>query len=334
LSRQERIKFIDKSRKNLSVAKQCKLLGINRSTLYYHAVEKIDANDVELMNEIREIWSCIPFYGYRRITKELRAKGHKINRKKVQRLMKLAGICAIYPKPRTSIKNKEHTTYPYLLKDLEINRVNQVWEVDITYLKLGNGFMYLVALIDVHSRYIVDWELSNTLDAEFCVAMLQRTLRFIKPEIINSDQGCQFTSEGWINMLKANGITISMDGKGRCLDNIYIERFWRSFKYEDFHLNDYQSVPELRKGVKTYMEFYNHRRWHQALDYKTPAEVYFESLPVGLWTSPSDQPEPFGTCVQAANNLMENANAFPTSYSTACPHSLASRPQGPQAQLQ
>ena len=231
--------------------------------------------------------------------------------------MQLGGISAIYPKPRTSIKNKEHTTYPYLLKDLEINRVNQVWEVDITYLKLGNGFMYLVALIDVHSRYIISWELSNTLDAEFCVDMLQRTLCFMKPKILNSDQGCQFTSEEWINVLKAAGITISMDGKGRCLDNIYIERFWRSFKYEDFKLNDYQSVTELRRGIKSYIEFYNQRRWHQALNYKTPAEVYFEDLPVDLWTSPSDQPEPCRTCGQVMNNLMENANAFPIRLFTA-----------------
>lgn len=311
------MKFIDSSCQKLSVAKQCELLGVNRSTIYYQAVEKVDGHDIELMNEIREIWACIPFYGYRKITKELRAKGQKVNRKKVQRLMRLAGIQAIYPKPRTSIKNKGHVIYPYLLKDLEINRANQVWGVDITYLKLGNGFMYLVALIDIHSRYIVGWELSNTLDADFCVAMLKRTLLFIKPEIVNSDQGCQFTSEEWINTLKANGVTISMDGKGRCLDNIYIERFWRSFKYEDFKLNDYQSVLELKKGIKDYIEFYNNKRWHQALDYKIPAEVYFENLPVDLWTSPSGQPEPFGTCGQAMNNLMENARAFPTRLFTA-----------------
>ena len=211
-----------------------------------------------------------------------------------------------------------------MLKDLEIKSANQVWQVDITYLKLGNGFMYLVALIDIHSRYIVGWELSNTLDANFCVEMLQHILRLIKPEIVNSDQGCQFTSEGWISTLKANGIKISMDGKGRCLDNIYIERFWRSFKYEDFYLNDYQSVKELRQGIKSYIEFYNHKRWHQSLDYKRPADVYFENWPVDLWTSPSDQPEPFGTCGQTDGQNY----VLPT----ACPHSLASRPQGQQAE--
>lgn len=302
------------------MTKQCELLGVNRSTIYYQPAEMLDTNDVELMNEIREIWCCIPFYGYRRITKELKEKGRHVNRKKVQRLMQLMGIQAIYPKPKTSVKNKAHEIYPYLLKDLEIKRINQVWAVDITYLKTGQGFMYLVALIDIHSRYIVGWELSNTLDAEFCVGMLQHTLRSIKPEIINSDQGCQFTSEGWIKTLKANKIAISMDGKGRCLDNIYIERFWRSFKYEDFYLNDYQSVLELRKGVTDYIEFYNHKRWHQSLDYKRPADVYFENMPVDLWTSPSDQAEPFGTCGQADGQNY----VLPT----ACPHSLASRPQG------
>lgn len=303
---------------DLSVTKQCELLGVNRSTIYYQPAEMIEADDVELMNEIREIWYCIPFYGYRRITKELKEKGRVVNRKKVQRLMRLMGIQAIYPKPKTSIKNKAHEIYPYLLKDLEIKRSNQVWAVDITYLKLGKGFMYLVALIDIHSRYIISWELSNTLDAEFCVEMLRHALQFIKPEIVNSDQGCQFTSEAWINTLKESEVAISMDGKGRCLDNIYIERFWRSFKYEDFYLNDYQSVTELRQGVKNYIKFYNHKRWHQSLNYKTPAEVYFKDLPVDLWTSPSEQPGPFGTCGQTDGQNY----VLPT----ACPHSLASRP--------
>lgn len=314
------------------MTKQCELLGVNRSTIYYQSGEIVNADDIELMNEIRDTGRGIPFYGYRRITQELKEKGRIVNRKRVQRLMQLMGIQAIYPKPKTSVKNKAHEIYPYLLKDLEIKSSNQVWAVDITYLKMGRGFMYLVALIDIHSRYIVGWGLSNTLDAEFCVEMLQHTLRSIKPEIVNSDQGCQFTSEGWINTLKANGIKISMDGKGRCLDNIYIERFWRSFKYEDFYLNDYQSVLELKRGMKNYIEFYNHRRWHQSLDYKRPADVYFGRMPVNLWTSPSDQPEPFGTCGQGGKNLVESAGAFTKGCSATCPHSLASRPQDPQAQ--
>lgn len=283
-------------------------------------------DDVTLMNEIREIWLKIPFYGYRRITQELRDQGRQINRKKVQRLMQLMGIQAIYPKPKTSIKNKAHQIYPYLLKGLEISHINEVWEVDITYLKLRNGFMYLVAIIDLYSRYIVGWELSNTLDADFCVNLLQRTLEVAKPTIMNSDQGCQFTSEEWINTLKAHSVKISMDGKGRCLDNIYIERFWRSFKYENFYLADYQQVDELRKGVKNYIEFYNHRRWHQALDYKTPAKIYVEHLPVDLLTNPADQSEPCGTCEHPDGQLCE--------LPTGCSHSLAFRQQGQQASSQ
>ncbi len=277
---------------------------MNRSTVYYKPIEVAQV-DIILMNVIREIWSCIPQYGYRRITRELRAMGYKVNRKRVYRLMQIMGIQAIYPKPKTSMPNKEHDVYPYLLGDLCINRVNQVWCVDITYLKVGNGFMYLVALIDVYSRYIVGWELSNTLEADFCIEMLNCALKKAKPEIVNSDQGCQFTSDDWIKVLKANKIDISMDGKGRCLDNIYIERFWRSLKYEDFYLNDYQTVSELRSGIKSYIEFYNHRRWHQSLDYKTPSQVYFENgIPVDLWTSPSDQPEPFGTCGQTMDEML------------------------------
>lgn len=234
------------------------------------------------MNEIRGIWLRIPFYGYRRITEELKHLGFLVNRKRVQRLMQDMGIQAVYPKPKLSIGNKQHKIYPYLLKDLKVNKANQVWSVDITYLKIGGGFMYLVALIDLRSRYIAGWELSNTLETDSCVEMLKRALqrsRF-KPEIVNSDQGSQFTDAKWINVLTENGIKVSMDGKGRYLDNIYIERFWRSIKYEDFYLNDYQTVLELRAGIKKYIEFYNDRRWHQSLAYKTPASVYYEKQSV------------------------------------------------------
>ena len=236
------------------------------------------------MNEIRDIWLRIPFYGYRRITEELKHLGFLVNRKRVQRLMQDMGIQAVYPKPKLLLGNKQHKIYPYLLKDLKVNKANQVWSVDITYLKIGSGFMYLVALIDLHSRYIVDWELSNTLETDSCVEMLKRALQRsgFKPEIVNSDQGSQFTDAKWINVLTKNRIKVSMDGKGRYLDNIYIERFWRSLKYEDFYLNDYQAVPELRTGIKKYIEFYNDRRWHQSLGYKTPASVYYEKQAVGL----------------------------------------------------
>jgi putative transposase len=230
-----------------------------------------------LLNAIREIWERYPFYGYRRITKELRENsGIKVNRKRVQRLMVWGGIQAIYPGPNTSRRNKLHAVHPYLLRDMSITRANQVWMVDITYLRMPNGFMYLVALIDVHSRYVVSWSLSNTLDTEFCLDALKSGLAEAKPEIINSDQGCQFTSEDWIHYLREWDIKISMTGKGRCLDNVYIERFWRSFKREEFYLNEYGSVKELRKAISAYIEFYNRKRWHQSLDYKTPASIYFE----------------------------------------------------------
>lgn len=266
------------------------------------------------MNEIQEIWSRYPFYGYRRIAHTLRAAGHRANRKRVQRLMQQMGIRAIFPGPKTSIKNAKHAIYPYLLRDVAISRSNQAWQVDITYLKVGKGFMYLVALIDIHSRYVVGWSLSNTLHTDFCMAALDKALVHGIPEIINSDQGCQFTSDDWVNQLKDKQIKVSMTGKGRCLDNIYIERFWRSLKYEEIYLNDYDDVNELKTAVKHYIEFYNHTRPHQSLDYKTPAEVYFSQAetPVDLWTSPSGQPVPFGPCVQAGGQLCE----LPTTWHT------------------
>jgi len=230
-----------------------------------------------LLNRIREIWERYPFYGYRRITKELnKNEGIEVNRKRVQRLMVLGGIQAIYPGPNTSRRNKQHAVYPYLLSGMEITRANQVWMVDITYLRMSNGFMYLVALIDVYSRYVVGWSLSNTLETEFCIEALKSGLMYGLPEIVNSDQGCQFTSETWVKFLWEYDIKISMTGKGRCHDNIYIERFWRSFKREEFYLNEYQSVKALRAAIGDYIEFYNKKRWHQALNYKRPADVYFE----------------------------------------------------------
>lgn len=265
---------------------------MNRSTLYYK--EKVaDIDDIDLLNAIRDVWERYPFYGYRRITKELReTSGLRVNRKRVQRLMAVGGIQAIYPGPNTSRRNRLHAVHPYLLRDLSITHANQVWMVDITYLRMPNGFMYLVALIDVHSRYVVGWSLSNTLDTGFCIDALKYGLAEAMPEIINSDQGCQFTSDDWVHFLQEWGIKVSMTGKGRCTDNVYIERFWRSFKREEFYLNEYGSVKELRKAVGVYIEFYNRKRWHQSLGYKTPAEVYFEQerracgldseLPAGL----------------------------------------------------
>jgi putative transposase len=258
----------------LSLRRQCELLGINRSTYYYES-QALDRGDIDLLNEIRDIWERRSFYGYRRITKELQAKGHEVNRKRVQRLMRVGGICAIYPGPNTSRRNKLHAVHPYLLKGMAITEANQVWMVDLTYLRLAQGFVYLVALIDVHSRYVVGWRLSNTLETECCLEALKSGLEIGIPWIVNSDQGCQFTSDDWIDFLRAEAIKISMTGKGRCLDNVYIERFWRSFKQEEFYLNEYADMKALKKAIGVYIEFYNQQRWHQALDYKTPASVYF-----------------------------------------------------------
>jgi putative transposase len=298
IPRKQRRDLIEKDLEKISLRRQCELLDVNRSTLYYGCKES-ENYDINLLNEVRDIWQQYPFYGYRRITKELRAKGYEVNKKRVQRLMVEGGIRAIFPGPNTSRRNKLHAVHPYLLKDLVINRANQAWMVDITYLKLHQGFVYLVALIDVYSRYVVGWSISNTLETSFCIDAVRSGLMLKKPEIINSDQGCQFTSDDWVNFLKENTIKISMTGKGRCNDNIYIERFWRTIKQEEFYINEYRNLPELRKAIGNYIEFYNNKRWHQSLDYKRPAEVYFSGKmrnPVDMWTSPSDQPAPFGTC--------------------------------------
>jgi len=275
-------------------------------------VKPPEHSDIGLLNAIRDVWVRYPFYGYRRITQELQADGMRVNRKRVHRLMVLGGIQALFPGPNTSKRNKQHAVYPYLLRKIAIIRPNQAWMVDITYLRMPKGFVYLVAIIDVYSRHVVGWSLSNTLEASSCIDALNSALRAAKPEIINSDQGCQFTSDDWIKRLKDEDIKISMTGKGRCLDNVYIERFWRSFKQEEFYLNEYASIKALRMAIGAYIEFYNQKRWHQSLGYKTPAEVYVSSAekkePVNMCTSPSGQPAPFGACGQA----MDNATAFPT----------------------
>ena len=273
---EQRRQLIETVPNELSVRRCCDLLGVNRSTLYYKE-KPADIDDIDLLNIIRDIWERYPFFGYRRITKELRANYKiKANRKRVQRLMVWGGIQAIHPGPNTSKRNKLHAIHKYLLRDIEITRPNQAWMVDITYLRMPSGFMYLVALIDVYSRYIVGWALSSTLETDFCIDALKSGLEFGTPEIVNSDQGCQFTSDDWIDFLREWEIKISMTGKGRCTDNIYIERFWRSFKREEFYLNEYESVKELKKAISAYIEFYNKRRWHQSLSYKIPAAVYFE----------------------------------------------------------
>ena len=216
-----------------------------------------------------------PFYGSRRMREMLREYGYNVNRKRVQRLMRQMGLEAIYPKPRTSRPSPKNKVYPYLLRNLNIEYANQVWCADITYIPLSNGFMYLVAIMDWFSRYVISWEISNTLDTSFCLSALEDALLEAKPTIFNTDQGSQFTSEGFTQRLTQAGIDISMDGRGRFLDNIFIERLWRSVKYENIYIYRYESVPELEHGLNQYFRFYNLRRPHQSFEYQTPAQVYF-----------------------------------------------------------
>jgi putative transposase len=272
--REQRRQLIEADHAQLSLRRQSALLQVNRSTLYYKATGNA-VDDISLLNEMRSLWGRYPFYGYRRLTKELQAKGYEVNHKRVQRLMKLGGIQAIYPGPNTSRRNKLHGIHPYLLRGLAITQANQAWMVDITYLRMDKGFVYLVALIDVYSRYVVSWQISTTLETAFCIEALQLGLAVGTPLIINSDQGCQFTSDEWVGFLREHQIKISMTGKGRCLDNVYIERFWRSVKREAFYLNDYATIRDLKQAMCAYIDFYNHRRWHQSLAYQTPASVYF-----------------------------------------------------------
>lgn len=241
--------------------------------MYYKPMPATNA-DAVVMNEIREVYQQRPFYGYRRILVELRKTGFLINHKRLQRLLASAGIKALYPGKRTTVRNPEHKVFPYLLRELVIVRPNQVWQVDITYIKMRNGFVYLICLIDVFSRKIMGWELSTFLDTAPCLEALCKALNNGLPEIINSDQGCQFTSAVWIETLMLNNIRISMDGKGRWADNVYIERLWRSIKYENVFLHSFDTVEQARNCLGDYIEFYNNQRSHQALNYHTPNDVH------------------------------------------------------------
>jgi putative transposase len=302
--------LLDPDHAKLSLRKQCDILEINRSSIYYEA-KPVDPYNLLLMNLIDEKYTRHPSTGIIKMVRYLRDYGHMVNHKRVRRLTRDMGLMAVYPAPKGLSKpHPEHKKYPYLLTNLEIVRPNQVWSTDITYIRLKAGFIYLVAIMDWYSRYVLSWKLSNSLEAGFCIdALHDAILYYGKPEIFNTDQGAQFTSNAFTGTLLANDIKISMDGKGRAFDNIFIERLWRTVKYEEVYLNDYESVPIARKRLKDFFTFYNFERHHQSLDYKKPAEVHFgERLPVDLWTSPSDQPEPFGTCGQA----MDNASALPT----------------------
>jgi len=266
--------MIEPDREQISVRRQCELIGISRSSLSYEPAKASDYN-LLLMRLLDEQYTRTPFYGVLKMTAWLREeKRHLVTHKRVRRLLRLMGLEAIYPKPRLSIATPGHQIYPYLLRGVAINRVNQVWSTDITYVRLVGGFVYLVAIIDWYSRYVLSWEVSTTLESDFCMSALDRALKPVTPEIFNSDQGSQFTSQAFTGILKEHGIAISMDGRGRALDNIFVERLWRSVKYENVYLNDYRTVPEAVDGLKRYFEFYNHERLHQALDYRTPEAVY------------------------------------------------------------
>lgn len=271
---ENRNELVDINGEPLSVRRQCELLAVNRSSLYYNS-RSVDTTTVLLMNLIDEEFTRHSFYGTRRMTAYLRHLGYEVNRKRVQNLYRLMGLEANYPKPNLSKRHPEHKIHPYLLRGVRIDRVNQVWSTDITYIRLREGFVYLMAIIDWHSRYVLDWQLSTTLEADFCIEALARVLAQDRCEIFNTDQGSQFTAVDFVNLLLSRGILVSMDGKGRALDNIFIERLWRSLKYELIYQMEYRSVKEARQGIADYFWFYNNERFHQALDYKTPKEVYF-----------------------------------------------------------
>jgi putative transposase len=258
----------------LPVTRQCKLLNLNRSTVYYQKADVSD-EDLALMRRIDEMHLQRPFYGSRRLRDWLQDEGYGVGRKRVRRLMRLMGIRALYPRPRTSKPGKGHKIYPYLLRDLTIGRPNQVWATDITYIPMARGFVYLVAIMDWYSRKVLAWRLSNSMESDFCVEALEEALaNYGSPEIFNTDQGAQFTSEAFTGVLIDAGVDISMDGKGRWVDNVFVERLWRSVKYEDIYLKAYETVAEARDGLGTYFEFYNHERRHQSLDRLTPEQVY------------------------------------------------------------
>jgi putative transposase len=240
--------------------------------VYYEPVPESPEN-LALMRLIDEQYTACPFYGSRRIAAWLKTQGHAVNRKRVQRLLRLMGLEALYPKPKLSA-GAGHTVYPYLLRDVAIERVNQVWSADITYIPMPCGFMYLAATIDWFSRYVIAWRLSNTLDGSFCLDMLEQALGRGQPAVFNTDQGVQFTAGAWVGRLERAGVSVSMDGRGRCLDNVFVERLWRSLKYEDVYLKRYESVSELECGLRAYFGFYNGERLHQSLEYRTPAVVY------------------------------------------------------------
>jgi putative transposase len=276
-----RLAMISRPHAHYSIVEQCALLKVPRSTLYYKS-KPVSDDDLKLMRRMDEIFTKWPFYGSRRMVVELRGEGYDVNRKRVRRLMRLMGIEAIYQRPNTSRKHPSHKIYRYLLKNMIIDRPNQVWCADITYIPMAKGWVYLVAVMDWYSRKVLAWRLSITMETDFCVEALKEAMDLHgKPEIFNTDQGVQFTAAAFIETLAAQGVQISMDGKGRFLDNIFIERLWRSLKYEEVFIKAYTTVAEARLGLGAWLRFYNDERKHQALDYRTPCEVYAATTAYG-----------------------------------------------------
>lgn len=265
--------LVEPDQPEISVRRQCDLLGVNRPGLYYEPVGESREN-LMLMRLLDKEYTRHPFYGSRRLTAWLWAQGHEVNRKRVVRLMEVMGLEAVYPKPRLSQPGDGHKIYPYLLRNVEVTRANQVWSTDITYIPMASGFVYLVAVMDWFSRFVLSWALSLTMELDFCLVALKRAFRWGRPEIFNSDQGSQFTARRFTAELESRGVAVSMDGRGRCMDNIFIERLWRSLKYEEVYLRDYARVPDAQAGIGRWVQFYNQERLHQSLDYRTPAGLY------------------------------------------------------------
>ena len=276
LAPREKVLLLKKDHEELSLARQCELMGIARSTAYYEAHK--EPEDENLLRALDEIYTAYPFYGKRKMAFELQRQGFQVGVKKACSLMKKLGLQCIFRSPKTSEPHPFHKKYPYLLRGVPICRPNQVWGTDITFIRMQRGFLYLMAVLDWHSRFVISFRLSITMEKEFCVEGLKEALENGKPEIFNTDQGSQFTSYEFTDVLLENQIQISMDGRGRCLDNVFTERLWRSVKYEEVYLKSYASVEEAEESLRAYFHFYNHQRPHQALKYKTPAEIYFQKL--------------------------------------------------------
>jgi putative transposase len=306
MSAPDRRALLDCDHGRLSIRRQCRLLGIARSGVY-RPPRPANDNDLALTQRIDELFTAWPFLGSRRLTTLLRAEGHAINRKRVQRLMRKMGIAALGPKPRTTVPAPGHKIYPYLLRDMTIDRPNQVWAADITYIPIGRGFLYLVAIMDWASRAVLSWRLSNTMDSSFCVSALEEALaRFGTPEIFNTDQGSQFTSAAFTGTLAAAGVKISMDGRGRWMDNVFIERLWRSLKHEDVYLKGYADGREARAGIGSWIAFYNLQRPHQALGNRTPMAVWRDGVTGALDDRAVDM-------TLVLRTSLDNAGALPTS---------------------